>query len=199
MNRLGLVLDASGIINLAASGRLKDVKAALNFPLFVVEQAGNEVKFDPREPGRAPVANFMERLYDEGIFIRAKLSERALDLYVELVGAETPDDLDDGEAATIAYALSTGLSAVIDESKARALCRRRFPDLVIFDTPEIFRHPDVVVALGSTLNEAVFDTLRFARMRVGVEHDGWVRELIGPERLAQCPSLRRRRPTSRRE
>jgi predicted nucleic acid-binding protein len=117
----------------------------------------------------------------------------ALNVFIDLVGADPRYGLGDGEAATIALADSLSVAAVLDDRKASRVAGERFAHLTVYSTLDLLSRPQVVDALGMTrLAEAVFDALRYARMRVPHRFDGWVRELIGPERAAQCPSLKRR-------
>ena len=98
--------------------------------------------------------------------------------------------LDDGEAATIAYAVGRGAIAVIDERKATRIGAELFPALRIACTVDMLAHPQVQDDLGKEmLADAVFRALRDGRMRVFPHHIEWVVGLIGPEKVAACRSL----------
>ena len=60
-------------------------------------------------------------------------------------GANT---LDDGEAATIAYALTNRLEALIDERKACRICAERFAALDVTTTVEVLLDPAMENELG---------------------------------------------------
>ena len=122
--------------------------------------------------------------------IELRLSEGR---FLELTGAEPPDDLDDGEAAALAVGETLSLPVALDEAKGRRVARERLPDVRLLSSAEIFAMPEVAVALGAQLVEAMFSALVNARMRVLPDHEEWVRGLLGEARVAQCPSLRRRR------
>lgn len=187
----GLVCDASVLINLLATNRLEVILRSLAVPVYVTEQVYGEVYVDPRDRRRSP--DLLRPFVDSGALLRVALEEAALDTFLDLTGADPPDDLDDGEAASIAFAVHHGHAAALDETKARAVCGRRFKQLRVRTTVELFQLDAVRAALDPTgFDEAVFQALRLARMRVPPEHDPWVRELLGPERIGQCPSLRRR-------
>ena len=100
------------------------------------------------------------------------------------------DTLDDGEAATIAYAVEKQGVAIIDERKAKRICRARFTQLHVASTIDLIGLDVVASALGPRLHaESVFKALMDGRMRVLPEHLDWVVGLIGTERAAQCLSL----------
>jgi hypothetical protein len=65
--------------------------------------------------------------------------------------------------------------------------------VTLLSSGAIFSDAAVGAALGQKLVDAVFSALVHARMRILPEHEQWVHALLGPERAAQCPSLRRRR------
>jgi hypothetical protein len=128
-----------------------------------------------------------------GLLERVPLPEGALVRFLELTGADPPDDLDDGEAAALAAGETLSLAVAVDEAKGRRVARERLPDVGLLSSAEIFAMPEVTVALGAQLVEAMFSALVNARMRVLPEHEAWVRGLLGDARVTQCPSLRRRR------
>lgn len=183
-------LDASVCINLLGTGEMPVILRAL-WPrrCFAVDHVFREVSRDPLDLPTAepPLAGLVK----DGLIFLEKLSPPQVVTMLELAGATEPDDLDDGEAATIAFCHHAGTTAVVDEAKARRVCRTRFPAIRVQSTLDILRCPEVAVALpGTRLAEAVFSALRVARMRVPPEHLDWVRDLIGSARVAECPSLR---------
>lgn len=186
----GFACDASVLINLLATHRLADVLRALAAPAFVADEAFAEVLVDPRDRKRNP--DVLGPFVASGALTRVALDEAARETFLDLTATE-PDGLDDGEAATLAYAVHRGCAAAIDESKARALCGRQYPGLRVVTTVDLLRSDPVRRALGEeAVVEATFQALRRARMSVPTEHLGWVRQVLGPERLALCSSLRRR-------
>jgi hypothetical protein len=91
-----------------------------------------------------------------------------------------------------AYATESGAIPVIDERKAKRICRERYPQVLLGCTVDLFTHPAVEASLGqSGLRDAVFAALQHARMRVLPQHIEWVVRLIGEDRARDCPSLPR--------
>src|SRR5262249_202499 len=113
--------------------------------------------------------------------------------FEELVIGPGVSTVDDGEAATIAYALAHVSTALIDERKATRICRERFPQLRLATTIDVLIHNHVQQRLGQALlTDAVWHALQDGKMGVLSHHVAWVVGLIGDERAAQCPSLPRR-------
>src|SRR5207253_3083927 len=118
-----------------------------------------------------------------------KLDDAATQHFEELVIGPAALTLDDGEAATIAYAAVNGGTALLDERKAIRIANERFPTLRLGSTVDLFADPTVEQALGhANLADALFNALRNGRMRVLPQHLAWV-GMIGPERAALCASL----------
>ena len=112
------------------------------------------------------------------------------DLFLSLVAGATADTIDDGEAATLAYAVSRSSIAVIDEKKATVISARRFPELVVRSTTDLLLAPETFEGLGKVAAiESIFGALRSARMRVPDHRIAEVVALLGGERAAVCPSL----------
>jgi predicted nucleic acid-binding protein len=131
-------------------------------------------------------------LIGAGLIKMASLSEEGLSCFEQLVAGEAAMTLDDGEAATIAYAIEASAVAVIDERKANRICAERFPSLQLAATVDLLAHDDVQKSLGRpALADALFAALTGARMRVLPHHAQWVVDLIGPERARQSSSLSR--------
>jgi hypothetical protein len=129
-----------------------------------------------------------------------ELVESGLSHFTSLVSGPTMETLDDGEAATIAYAYDQGAIALIDERKANRICADRFTQLVSGCTLDLFAHADVRNHLGTdAFAEALYNALYYGRMRVQARHAAWVVSIIGPERAKHCRSLprhaRQRLPT----
>lgn len=183
------VLDASVLINLAATGHLRPILQWLQRPI-VVANAYAEVRRNPRD---AVDSEFLAPLLGDGTLVRVGLSPGELEVFVGLTGAPEPDDLDDGEAATLAYAAVRALTVVLDDTKPRRVCSSRFPGVTLLGTVDLLRRRDLEELLGkATLCEAIFDALRYGRMRVPEAHVAWVVDMIGADRAQSCTSLRRR-------
>jgi len=187
----GAVLDASVVINILGSGQAEKLLGALRGRWLVVEVTSRDITRHPLMPRGTndPLAPLIAAASLEKI----PLPDGALARFLELTGAEPPDDLDDGEAAALAAGEVLSLPAALDEAKGRRVARARLPGLSLLSSAEIFALPEVAIALRPQLVDAVFSALVSARMRVLPEHEPWVRALLGDARVARCPSLRRRR------
>ena len=133
-----LVIDASVVINLLGTGKPADLLGMLNRRVNIDELALNEVTSDPlnKLPGRDAV----EALLRSGLISSGRLSALAFEVFLELTGATPPDDLGDGEAATIAQSFDIGAVPVIDERKATRIALSMRPTHPIHYIPSIFWH-----------------------------------------------------------
>lgn len=163
-----LCLDTSVVINLVASGRIVEIARAIQRPLLVEEQVMREMKRDPRDGSDG--VKLMRRLTGEGVLKMTAMNDAQLEQFVNLVGAPTPDDLGDGEAATLAIALPGGCAA-IDEKKARRIAGRDHKALRVYCSLDILCSEQIVDSLGDrTIAASVASALALGRMRVPV---GW--------------------------
>lgn len=187
-----IILDTSVAINLNASQCASTIFQALPNKVKIVDIALQELDFDRRN-GRND-GELLRNLVDGGLIEIVSLGESGNKSFEKLVIGNGPNTLDDGEAATIAYALETAGMALIDERKANRICEQEFPQLRVGSTIDLFTHSSVLTAIGNAaLANAVFNALQDARMRVMPKHIEWVVALVGVERAAHCPSLPRSR------
>lgn len=186
-----IIADASVAINLNATGKAMEILDALPFKVVVADIVEAELQED-RRTGRRDAALLAQLVKAERIGI-VSLNDVALGVFGELVTGSAAKTLDDGEAATIAYAVTHGAVPVIDERKGRRICNQRFGGIRLLSTAELFMQPTVEAALGrDALRDAVFQALQTARMRVLPDYVAWVVALIGIDRALQCPSLPQR-------
>jgi predicted nucleic acid-binding protein len=186
--RVTLIGDASVLINLIATGRANEILGALPNPFAVTENACTEIE-DGTRKGHDDHEQLV-RLIAAGMAKRVTLGASALAVYEMLVDGSAMRTLDDGEAATIAYAHATSGVALIDERKARSLCAASFPRLIVISTAELLMHSAVSASLGKQGQaDAIFNALIIGRMRVPVEHILQLTRIIGDDRAAQCSSL----------
>jgi hypothetical protein len=156
----------------------------------VVDVVPRELEFG-RQRGRRDI-DILKSLMAAGLVTVVDLGDAAASHFEGLVIGKAAETLDDGEAATIAYAVAHGGIAIIDEKKANRICGERFPAVRVASTVDIFAHPRVVEALGAPrLSQALLNALQLARMRVPPHHVEWVVGVIGEEQAALCPSLPR--------
>ena len=182
------VADASAVINLSATGRAERIVRALPNRLLVVETVSEELKSAPTRNQNSFDA--LRELVRASLVSIPSLEDKCMATFESLVIGPAAETLDDGEAATIAYANSYGYAAIIDERKATRICAERFPSLLIASSVDLLGHRSVMTSLSrDELGDAFFDALRTARMSIKPNHLEWVVKLIGQSRATQCPSL----------
>lgn len=185
-----VVADTSAVINLNATGCAREIIRAIPNKLVVVDLAVAELN-EGRRRGRKD-ADLLADLVRDRIIEIVELDDAASVHFETLVVGPAALTLDDGEAATIAYAASCQATPVIDERKATRICADRYPGLRVGCTVDILAHAGVERYLGKEmLANAVFNALQVGRMRVLSQHVKWVIDLIGPTKAAACTSLPR--------
>ena len=186
-----LVLDASVAINLLGTGYAATLLRALRRTVLMDEQAIDEVIYDPST--MAPAKETIDQLITAGLITKTRLDKHSYETFLELTGAIPPDDLDDGEAATIATAVHTHATAVIDERKARRIITARQMNVSVLHTIDLLASKIIAAAFApQDLSTAVYGALNHARMRVPEECKAWVLSVVGAERAQACPSIRTR-------
>ncbi len=185
------VLDASVIINFLGSGRPQEILESLDAQILIAEPVFREVSHDPSK--RVSPQAWLREIEAKGLVQVIKLYGDALLAYFDLVSAPPPENLDDGEAATIAVAMESGAMPVLDEKRARRIFRSRYPGLPLASTAELFRRANDSGRISRNDSRmALFDALRIARMQVAPDMAEWVVNVIGVENAKQCPSLPRK-------
>ena len=183
-----IVTDASVIINLNATANASAIIGGFPNPFFVTPNVRRELSMGESHGHRC--GERLEALISQGIVGMAELGPADDSVYRSLIEGGLEATLDDGEAATIAYAVGHDGLALIDERKARRICAARFPSLLFASTVEMLLHPLMMERLGeSGQREAIFLALRDARMQVPREWLQEVIERIGANRAVECPSL----------
>lgn len=167
-----LILDACCLINLYATGRLREIASVLPFRLaaadYVLERealsvwtsaAGN----DP--PAQEPLD--LSQLLDERLLAveRIELPEEEA-LFVDLAA-----DVDDGEAVTGALALHRRYALATDDRKARRVLSERDPSLPLVSTPELVRDWAERSALPAADLRGALDAIRSRASYVPAERD----------------------------
>ena len=185
-----VVLDASVMINVIATGRPDQILRAIPNRILVTDDAATEVargesrSLDSHDP--------ISRLADRQSLEIVSLGNDARLCFDSLVAGAAKQTLGDGEAATIASAIENRGIALIDERKAPRICRDRFPKLRAATSMDLLMHGQVWKALGCRgLADAVVNALLFGRMRVPGEYHESVVDLIGLDRASACHSLPR--------
>ena len=182
------VADASVMINICACGAGRKVLEALPVRLLMAQPTIAEVTSD-RRAGRADHQQLASLIAD-GLVDEAGLARDAEEIFASLVIGKAAETLDDGEAASIALAVSRRVGVVVDEKKATSLCLMRFPEVPRLSSCDLFLHEAVKARLGvAGQRDAIFNALCRARMRVQDHHLDAVLTILGAERAAQCASL----------
>lgn len=169
-------LDTSVVINLLAAGCMETIQATLNRPLIIPEEVAGELTHDPRDnsDGRTLLAKLKQQ---EAIAIH-QLTDEQLAHFFSLVSAESPDDLGDGEAATLACAISHG-NAAIDERKARRIAVRDHNNVMLFSSLDLLCSPHAYKFYGvEVVEDMVRKAVTIGRMRIPPEWRSFVASLM---------------------
>ena len=183
-----LVLDASVAINLNATGSCVRILDAIPNPVVILDIVSRELEAGPAK-GRTD-ADVVAALVASGRVEIASLCAECEGNFLAMVCGSGSATLDDGEAATIAWAVAHGSTPIIDEKKGLSICQDRFPFVQAATTTDIFAHERVLAELGrDDLGDAIFNALIAARMRVQERHIPWVIDMIGSSRAQLCHSI----------
>ncbi len=183
-----LIADTSVVINLNATGCAETLLRALPHRVAVVDVVVDEIKGGLRK-GRQDAAR-LAQLIDAGLIEVVTLGPQGLLHFESLVIGASGGTLDDGEAATIAFAVENSARALVEERKARRLAADQYASVPLGCTVDLLKHAHVERALGSAgIADALHNALTHARMRVLPHHIAWVVGIIGDERVAACPCL----------
>jgi predicted nucleic acid-binding protein len=181
-----LVLDTSVLINLHACKHGERILAAIPNDIVIPDIVAEELEHETSR--RNGEFSFLNSLIANGIAVLVNLTDAEYELFQTLTS--TSPSLDDGEAATIAVAVTRYFLPVIDERKGRAragiLMKERSPGWSL----DLFRHPTTLAALGDHFAvEALYFALRDGRMRIPLESADAVIGLVGMERSRDCTCL----------
>ena len=183
-----LVLDTSVLINLYASRYGSRILDALPNDILVPEIVAGELERETdktkgeQQPIQDLVATWKVSLVG--------LNKREYQIFGSLVSGGP--SLGDGEAATIAIGVCRRHLPIIDDRRGRLQAKAHLAGKCPGWSFDIFRHPRVVAALGTTdAVDALYFALRDGRMRIHEDHCDQVVDLIGVQRALQCNSLPR--------
>lgn len=182
------VLDASVCINLAATGRAIEIFNALEAEFFVTTVVVEELARG-RGQGRSAADELASWLH-LGHASEQDLPSASEETFLSLVGGAAAVTIDDGEAATIAWAVAHNAVTVTDDRKAVQIANSRFPRLRVASTTDLLLHAKCQSTLGLTaVTDCIERALLDALMRVPQCHLPRVAELLGPYRASRCRSL----------
>jgi hypothetical protein len=183
-----LVIDASVLINILGTGCPAAVLKCLCRVFAIDEIALREVNIDPST--RRSSEDILATLQSLGLLEVIRMGDDAYDRFLGFTAAQPPDDLDDGEAATLAHAACGEYVAVIDERKATRIASVHIPRTTILNSIDLLAAPEMLHQLGKDkLSDVIYRALRDARMRVPARVRHWIADLLGNPRAQECPSL----------
>jgi predicted nucleic acid-binding protein len=182
-----LIADASVIIGLNASGHARLILELTPARVLVPDNARRELEIG-KQFGHDD-SDQLNELISADLVRYVTLDGSAMTAYEALIDGSLVETLDDGEAAVIALASARGAIAMLDERRARRICRAQFPRVVQGCTAQWLLEAN---ALETEIHvRAMLGALRKGRMRVPPEFVDNVVRLIGQEAAAECPSLPR--------
>lgn len=128
------LLDACVVINLEASGMMREILLAMPGPVAIVDRVLAETRYDLRAGTRG---NPIERvalntsISDETISVLSPNNDDELMTFIDFAA-----ELDDGEAMTLALAIHRTHTVVTDDRKAIRLLAGRCP---LLTTPHLIK------------------------------------------------------------
>jgi len=183
-----LVIDASVLINILGTGCPADVLECLCRVFLIDEIALREVDIDPST--RRSSKDILATLRRQGLLEVIRMDDDVYDRFLGFTAAQPPDDLDDGEAATLAHAACGEYVAVVDERKATRIASAHIPEIQVLNSIDLLAAPELLNKLGNEkMSDLIYRALRDARMRVPPRVRHWIADLLGNIRAQECPSL----------
>ena len=167
LDQARLVLDASVAINLLGTGVGTAILEATPAPVLMEEHAFREIRRHPIHS--RDHTEDLGAWQDSCLLTVVSLFGEGKRIFEGPAGNGLVTQLDDGEAATIAYAVSEGKNTVpvIDERKATRLFKERWPERQVIDTVTLVRSLVEIKTLSEELaRDAIHSALLHARMRV---------------------------------
>ncbi len=167
------VVDACCLINFVATGRLADVVTASGLRWHVPRQVFSEVVYVSDETGPPqPAESLLRDFAKAGVLSECTFHQSEQALFVEYAA-----ELDDGEAAALAVAVSRRWKLATDDRKAGRLATEA--GITVITTPELARRwADALKPPEAQVHDLLQRIQRFARFtpRRGSQHyDWWVR------------------------
>ncbi len=185
-----LVLDASVAINLLGTAASRDILSVMPWNVVIEKRAHREIRRHPSD-GRDHVSELQAWELD-GCARVVSLQAEAREIFDDLTTGSLAETLDDGEAATIAYAVAgpERTVPVIDEKKATRIFHERWPSRRLLETAGLFQSlVDAGLISNRFASDLIYAALTNARMHVSHRLRPWVVDLIGSSRAAKCPRL----------
>ena len=133
-----LLLDASCLLNLYATGRMRDIAASTGYQFEIADyvlqyETLYVLQTSPEGTGEERIPVDLDTLIDDGLLRVVELEgDDPLASFVRLASL-----VDDGEAATGALALHRDCSVAIDDRKARRVLGEIMPEVTLVSTLEL--------------------------------------------------------------
>jgi len=164
------------VINLLAGDCLGDLSDALGCEVRLEKTVLGEVGYHPKT--KMPARPIIEEFARSGALRIVSMSEKETAEFVRLVSAGEPDDLDDGEAATLACA-AEGCCAAVDERKGRRIAARDHPSVRVFTTLDLIFSPLFFAHVGIDRTwQVARDASAIGRMRIPPEWRDFVKSKV---------------------
>ena len=154
-----VIFDSSTLINIFCSGYYSSIFESLKQQLMVSQLVISESNYY-YESGKKQSLD-LDYFTSQGIFDRAELNAEEYPLFIVFA-----QQLDDGEAETIAIGINRGWSIAIDDRKAIKLIRERYPDAHVFCTPAIVKNwADNTTQREESVQKVIENIENYARFR----------------------------------
>ncbi|WP_124496631.1 hypothetical protein [Burkholderia contaminans] len=184
--RSPLVLDASVIFNILATGFAADIIDAIGLPCLVEVRTRREVKRHPRPD--ATNGDPLEPLIVCGAVQIATMSSTAYRFYLGLVSGDSAAALGDGESAAIALAADANHAVALDDGKARAIRSRQAPHVAtVSSLGLIVGAAQARQWTAEKLRHAISDARKYARMGIVVGERGFFKDVSEALGLLETP------------
>lgn len=178
-----ILLDASCLLNLYATGHLRDIAIALPNQFWVADYVAEREALFVWRRNRTDGKEVQESadlssLTEEGLIQLMRLEKPAEEASFVALAAE----LDDGEALTGALAFHRGCAVATDDRKARRVLGQLSPPVELVSTLDILKWwAEESRIPGDELSAALAETQSSASYIPGVRHPlyEWWRSLVG--------------------
>jgi len=183
-----IVFDASALINVAASGYCSSF-----FEILPAQCVAEGIVFGEisNDLDKYPLNRNIGCAVDSEVLSIVDMDTNEASSFLGLVASGTSNDLDQGEAATIAVGSHRNAIAIIDERKGTRIALGQEPPVKVLSTLDLFKFIESTDAKTIDVNAALFNSLTQARMRVPRIHEDWVVSRLTPDQIGHCRSLRK--------
>ncbi len=149
MPEVAAIIDACSLINFYASAFFESILRDLLFQFYIVEQVKNESLYirkpDDSDRGFDYEPTMLDRYLNSDLLKVVKLeTDDEKVLFLNLA-----DQLDDGEAATLAIAINRNMTVITDDKKAIRILRRDFPTIDYSTTLDIVKEWSERILIGN--------------------------------------------------